>query len=265
MRLAMKGDKEFCTKGSLYASQKGFTVQVQAAAVLSMSSNEKAWVDSYTHVRAAPAGTNFPEWYKTTDPFLNGMVGSSYMTFSSNIKESDLHGFQVTFLCGTRLQMHDIDPADHSALADLKPFGQCVREGAAENTRMKKAAPWTRFLPQEVVVRAVFEDLTTCYHEADTRDKGKPYWKPTEQPLKEGEEAKRNFYEAENPLYKAFSNAGPKCRAVHGPTLPKYLKDMRAGKNYRGLLVASGSPPDTLQEVLLDPEELMSELSNMKK
>jgi len=261
MRLAMKGDKEFYKQGSLYAKQEGFTVQVQAAAVLSMSSNDQAWVNSYAHVRAAPGGTELPEWYKTTDPFLNDMVGSSYMTRSKNIAESGLYGFQATFLCGTRLQMHDLTPA----MKDLKPFGQCVREGAVNNAKMKKAAPWKKFFPDEVVVRVTFADVKNCYHEANTKDKDKPYWKPTLEPLKEGEQAKRNFYEAENSLYQTFLHAGPTCVAPDGKVLPKYLKNIRNKQHYRGLLVASGSPKDTLQEVLLDPRELMDELKNLRE
>jgi len=267
MMLAMKGDKEFTTKDSLYGKKTGFTVQVQAAAVLRMSKNDEAWVTRYTHVRAAPEGTKFPEWYKTTDPFLNSMVGSSHLTWAKNIDGADIFGFQAAFACGTRLQMHNIEAGSKSGMEALKPFGQCVREGAAANAKMKKAAPWTKFFPDEVVVRVTFTHITTCYHEADTKDQHKPYYKPTEQPLKEGEKPKRNFYEAENSVYQAFKHAAPSCVVLpqDGAVLPKYLKDMRTETNYRGLMVAKGSPKNMLQEVLLDPQELLDELNNLRE
>jgi len=260
LHLATKAGKQFNAGNHLFKSQ-AFTVQLQAASVLHMEDNENAWTSSSVYVRAAVHGEELPEWYKTKNPIITKLAGVSHM--EGTVSEDAVYGFQATFACGPRQTMYDLSKDFTLPNEQLMPFGECVKQGAEKNKELREAAPTTLFFPQETVVRVTFAPLSTCYHEHFTKDQGKPAYKPTANPT---EPPKRNFFEAENAVYQAFSRSGSGCAGLDATArgaLPKELRESLGLGTYRGLLVAHGLPKDSLLEVLLEPEDVLSELGSL--
>lgn len=258
--LAGKAQNRFATG---FFDKPAFTVQLQAAKILFMKDNANAYTEGSAHIRVAGSGNPWPAWYKTKEPFLNSLAGILHTSRDSATSEATIFGFSATFTCGTRVDMHRLTLTPTAQdLAGRMSFRRCVKNGVAANKKIKEANPTELFNGQETVVRVIFAPMNDCYSQAFTRDDDHPAIIPTTRP---NQTQKRYFYERENPLYQVFQKAGSHCNAFdkNNADLPVYLKDIQMRDNYRGVLVAKGLPEETLLEVLLDPEDVASELDKL--
>ena len=69
----------------------------------------------------------------------------------------------------------------------------------------------------------------------------------------------RNSNETENPVYRTFSSISG-CPGIAEADFPKILKRDIEESRFRGLLLGSGLPDETLFEVLVDPEDFLKEV-----
>eukprot|EP00930_Biecheleria_cincta_P042177 TRINITY_DN29006_c0_g1_i1.p1 TRINITY_DN29006_c0_g1~~TRINITY_DN29006_c0_g1_i1.p1 ORF type:complete len:1093 (+),score=214.17 TRINITY_DN29006_c0_g1_i1:73-3351(+) len=239
LSVARKGQQRF---GSGLLSNAGaFRVQLRGAGTLHMKDEGHAWLSYAAHIRAASVGAEFASWIKTSNPFLMELTGTYDAPSDARIRADSLQGFEVVFACGTRKQMHDL-PLDFQTLPGS--FATCVRNGPEKNDHLRKETGSRQpFLKDEVVVRATFRSLPSCHHEAEyTRVK--------------------NENESVNPVVKNFFGFKG-CRSIREPIagpLPEDLESSTRQDTYRGMLLGSGLPTETLTEVLIDPADFLGEV-----
>mmetsp|Transcript_45623 Transcript_45623/g.108597 ORF Transcript_45623/g.108597 Transcript_45623/m.108597 type:complete len:1111 (+) Transcript_45623:106-3438(+) len=238
LSIAKKAHEKFGSSG-LLTGARAFSAQLRAEVILHLKSADKAWVEYLAHVRAAGAGKGYPEFVSTRNPFLMDLVGADPGGSGSDIHSASLFGFEAKFACGTRTEMHNLD-VDEDSLAGLQgSFADCVKKGAARNKQLKAASPTTTFFRDAFVVRVVLAPLDACYSEGTN-----------------GKFAKDS--ETVNPLYKTFMQINA-CKPLEG-TQTKELEAMRQKSSYRGMVLGAGLPVETLTEVLIEPEDFLSEL-----
>lgn len=177
----------------------------------------------------------------------NAMLGSLTGTISArggeSVRASDLMGFEATFHCGSRKEMHDLEPKEASAEKKAtSSFSQCVIDGAKKNKELREASPAAPYLRDEVVVRVDFRSFEKCGL----------HLKPTS-----------NGNETRNPVYETFQSISG-CRSIEKPEkseeYPQRIKDKVNSKGYRGLLLGSGMPDEMLFEIVIDPEDFLQEV-----
>lgn len=196
-----------------------------------MKDAKKAWMDYSAHFRGANVGGDFTEWTGTKNPFLMDLAGVAGYISAKTLNVKTLHGFEATFACGTRVDMHDLD-IDFSSLQGS--FKDCVKNGQATNKRLREQEPTMPFLPDEIVVRMTIKPLSGC-------EKAMPSSAPQADQV--------------NPIYANFAKING-CTNV-GPSLPADLQAAQGESTYRGMLLGSGIPKDTLLEVLVDPADFL--------
>uniref|UniRef100_A0A7S0A396 Uncharacterized protein n=1 Tax=Pyrodinium bahamense TaxID=73915 RepID=A0A7S0A396_9DINO len=228
-----------------------FRVQLRGDGVLSMRNEETAWMTYFTHVAAAGVGRELPQPVASRNPFLLQLSGALSTHSDAGVRASDLLGFEATFACGTRLEMHGLplpskdvpatDALEHSG--PKRSFLDCLKTGALENQRLRAESPAEDFLPGEYVVRVTFSEIPTCFHETMTDNI-------------------RFANETENPVFKNFLWVTG-CKALSAVPEGKMPEDLQAAKRaytYRGMLLGKGLPMDTLAEVIMDPADFVDEL-----
>lgn len=240
LSIARKGHQKF---GSEILEHAGaFRVQLRGAGVLHMKDEGHAWLSYAAHVRAASVGAEFTRWFATKNPYLMTLSGTHDTPSPQSIRADSLQGFEVTFACGTRQKMHDL-PLDFENLSGS--FATCVKQGQETNDKLREQTGGSQpFLKDEVVVRAVFRSLRGCHYEAEqTRVK--------------------NQNETVNPVVKNFFGFRG-CQSIREPIagpLPEDLESSMQRDTYRGMLLGSGLPTETLTEVLIDPADFLKEVS----
>jgi len=231
LAMARKASQKFA---GILTDAGGFRVQLRGDAVLNYEGEDSAWMSFFTHITAAPVNQALPAWIVSLNPFLNEMAGTlgARTLSSSNFAGKDLNGFEALFTCGTRKELHDL-PAKFTEMSGS--FLKCIQEGADRNAALRADNPTAEFLANEIVVRVTFFPLGDCFH-------------------------KDALPATENPLAKDFK-AVSGCQALPETTgLPEDLQARQSSNNYGGMHLGNGLPPDTLLEVLIDPEDFLDEL-----
>jgi len=210
-----------------------FRVQVQSAGVLRMDGAQSAWMNYYALFRSGNNVGDFNEWIQTSNPFIKDLVGIFDSSSDRSVKPEDLLGFEATFSCGTRKQMHDDPYGDYQ-----QDFSSCVKKGAEANKELRKAFPNNHFTPDEVVIRVSFKSLSACHKDMASST---------------SEEEKVN------PVYANFAKM-PGCEGAPAK-LPSLVIAAQKESAYRGLILGKGLPEETLLEVLIDPENFLQEVT----
>jgi len=232
--LARKAFNKFGKAGVM--SSGAFLVQLRGEGVLSMKDESNAWMTYYTHLRAASLGGTLPRWIPTENPYLQEMSGA-LDGGGSSVDASTLLGFQATFVCGPRVDMHNL-PVDFEAKEG--DFSTCVKDGKGKNEELRASHPGGHFIKDETVIRVTFAPLQDCYRELS------------------GSSVK-SVNETMNPVYKNFMSVGS-CQSVAPKgEVPDDLTTTTAA-HYRGMLLGKGLPEETLVEVLLDPQDFLMEV-----
>merc|ERR1719265_1535582 len=119
-------------------------------------------------------------------------------------------------------------------------FRECVKHGKVKNAALREQNPTMPFLKNEVVIRVTFKSMRSC--EKDIVSKAD---------------------EKVNPVFQNFANIGGCIRAGSnmGTGVPDTLTAMQGDDTYRGMLLGKGLPPETLREVLVDPEDFLQEIT----
>lgn len=213
-----------------------FTVKLMGVGILQMKSFKSAWVDFLTLLQAGN-----DHWVATKNAMLGGLAGTLSAHGGESVRASDLLGFEATFHCGSRKEMHDLEPKEAEKTA-TSGFSKCVIDGAKKNKELRKASPGAPYLRDEVVVRVDFRSFEKCGL----------HLKPTS-----------NGNETKNPVYETFQSISG-CRTIDpkksGASYPKKVKDQVNSKRYRGLLLGSGMPDEMLFEIVIDPEDFLQEV-----
>jgi len=215
-------------------------VQLRSEAVLRMQDAENAWVDYFAHVRGAdvvaPAPA-FSDWIHTANAEMLDLAGIFDHGSDSSMQVKQLHGFETTFACGTRKEMHDLSMEFTSLRGS---FRNCVKMGTVTNEKLRAKMPNEPFIPEEVVIRVTFKSLAYCHKDSNPSV-------PVE--------------ETANPVYQNFASLGG-CSSIEGEKLPEKLATAKADSTYRGMLLGAGLPEETLVEVLVDPADFLQEALN---
>lgn len=242
LQLARKVHQKF--DASIFKS-KAFAVQLMGASILKMNGDQSAWVEFRTLVRAFSPNCFGKEcsndWVVTKNAMIGELAGSISAHGGESVRSSDLTGFEATFNCGTRPEMHDL-PRERLGKAEppvvSQSFVECVTHGAVKNKELRNTAPEAPYLREETVVRITFHSLEDCRLHLSTA---------------------RNSNETENPVYRTFSSISG-CPGIAEADFPKILKRDIEESRFRGLLLGSGLPDETLFEVLVDPEDFLKEV-----
>ena len=237
LQLARKAHQKF--DKSIFDATS-FTVKLMGVGVLKMSSAETAWVDFHTLVQAS--SQNKPStWKLTKNPMLGSLAGTISAHGGESVRASELTGYQATFTCGTRKEMHDLptEPVQVDASATGEnSFSACVKEGVETNKKLRSSSPGAPYLREEIVVRVIFRSFESCGLRLG---------------LTSGNET-------ENPVYQTFSSMSG-CRSIEmSEDLPKPVKNAVNSKIFKGLLLGSGLPDEMLYEILVDPEDFLQEV-----
>jgi hypothetical protein len=234
--LARKAGSKFGQSGVM--SGGAFLVQLRGEGVLSMKDESNAWMTYYTHLRAARLGGALPGWIPTENPYLQEMSGA-LDGGGSSVSASTLLGFQATFVCGTRVDMHNLPVEFEAREGD---FSKCVKEGKDRNEELRANHPGERFIKEETVIRVTFAPLQDCYREVS-------------------ESSVKSSNETLNPVYKNFLSVDSCKSAAPAAEVPEDLRKEESESDYRGMLLGKGLPTETLVEVLVDPQDFLMEVT----
>lgn len=231
--LAYKAFKKFSLPDS-----GAFKVQVRGEGSLHMKSETHAWMTYSSHFRAASVGQpmSFPPWTATQNPHLMEMAG--VFDTSGAVGADDLLGFEATFACGKRVEMHNL-PLDFVQLPGS--FKKCVQDAVVNNQELRDHNPTKPFLKDETIVRVTLAPLSSCYVDVDMSKV-------------------QNVNETKNNVFETFSAAKSKCAPIVASDLPEDLVSAKAALDYRGLILGQGLPDETLTEFLIDPADFMMEV-----
>jgi len=194
-------------------------------------------VEYFAHIRAANVGDTFQAgWSMTSNPYLLDMAGIFDGHSDKSLSVNDLLGYEATFACGTRTEMHALERNFGSLTGS---FRDCVKKGKDTNKALRDASPEQPFLKDEVVIRVTMKSMETCHMEMSSS-------MPQEEQV--------------NPVYKNFAKV-TKCKGLVNSDLAADLVGAKGDATFRGMIQGSGMPEETLVELLVDPEDFMQEVS----
>jgi len=225
------------SSGGFGTSSRAVKVQLRSDAVLRMEGKEAAYINYFAHFRGANVGGNFEDgWMKTSNPHVLDMAGIFDGSSDSSFSVDDLLGYEATYACGTRVEMHDLDAKFDSLSGSFK---DCVKQGKESNKALREASPDKPFLKDEVVIRVTMKSLDSCHMSmADTI--------PAEEKV--------------NPVYVNFAKTTG-CSGPSDTSLSKDLKGAKGDNTFRGMVLGVGLPSETLLELLVDPADFMQEVT----
>lgn len=230
--------KAFQKEGSSFGSTSGgIRVQLRSDGVIRMHDATTAWISYFAHMRASDVGGEFAEWRKTSNPHILDMAGIFDGASDSELSIKDLLGYEATFACGSRVDMHEL-PNEFVSLGGS--FRDCVKQGKITNEELRQKSPTMPFLKDEVVVRATFKPLSSCYKDLS---------------------ATIPIEETVNPTYQNFANAWGCSSIGAAGDLPRDLEGAMSDGTYRGMLLGKGLPRETLLEVIITPMDFLEEIS----
>lgn len=92
-------------------------------------------------------------WWNVQDVSLMGEVGAGVVADTTAV--DGLTGITMTMYCGPKDQF-----SNTGAGPSNQSFRTCLEQGVQTNARLRAAEPWKLYFPGEVVVLAMFHDIT---------------------------------------------------------------------------------------------------------
>eukprot|EP01062_Namystynia_karyoxenos_P048650 TRINITY_DN37104_c0_g1_i1.p1 TRINITY_DN37104_c0_g1~~TRINITY_DN37104_c0_g1_i1.p1 ORF type:complete len:1160 (+),score=391.44 TRINITY_DN37104_c0_g1_i1:80-3481(+) len=221
----------------MLASAPHGTVSARAMASFNLHSANSTWLDFTAAARVADGG-----WAAQSGliNYVDDMQGRSAM---GEFDPGRLHGVSASFACGRKSDLYD-----KRWLPSGSSFLGCLETGATMNSQLRAAGPdRVHFDGKDYAVRVLFAPL----QDGRCRCTSAPL-----QPLLSADPAL-----SENPLAAQFLAAcGSSGECVADPKLGQEYGPGADSPTFGGVAAGASAPHDVLDEVLLDPAELLREL-----